>query len=96
MIFLTSWRWIGGVGTHRHQFSGIRGFEFVCESARTPCLRIARRIVAAVLIHEELYDLQAGQFIKAADIAALIDFGFLPRPRHAGHTASQILGGTGD
>lgn len=47
-------------------------------------MRIARRIGALVgrarLSHEKLYDLLAGQFIKAADIAAI--FGFDPYPDH--------------
>jgi hypothetical protein len=47
-------------------------------------MRIASRIGAVVgrarLSHEKLYDLLAGQFIKAADIAAIFDFD--PYPDH--------------
>jgi hypothetical protein len=47
-------------------------------------MRIARQIGAAVgrarFRHEKLYDLLAGQFIKAPDIAAIFDFE--PYPDH--------------
>jgi hypothetical protein len=47
-------------------------------------MRIARRIGAAVgrarLSHEKLYDMLAGQFIKAPDMAAIFDFE--PYPDH--------------
>lgn len=55
-------------------------------------MRIARRIGAVVgrarLSHEKFYDLLAGQFIKAPEIAAIFDFG--PNPDHVMRTNGVV------